>query len=195
MQSPNRDMISAMSDNELVCLAKNGNQSAQRVLLERHTAMVKAIASRSFGASLETDDLVQEGMLGLLAAVYSYVPDQAASFSTYASVCVSNRIASAVRTASRLKHSPLNSYVPLSEATGTSCDDPEVLILAEEQAENLLAFLSSSLSERESKVLRLHLTGRSYREIAQILGVSVKSVDNTLQRVRSKLKNGLNERS
>ncbi len=195
MSSPASDKYSTATDLDLVRFAKEGEQQALNVLLTRYMAMVRSIASRSFGASLETDDLVQEGMLGLLAAVYSYVPDQAASFHTYASVCVSNRIVSAVRAASRLKHSPLNSYVPLSEAEYAPGGDPEELILAEEQSEVLLSFLSTALSARENKVLRLHLTGKTYSEIADILQVSVKSVDNTLQRVRRKLKFGLQEGS
>lgn len=195
MSSPVSEVYMNAADTELVRMTKDGDRAALNALLHRHTAMVRAIASRSFGASLETDDLVQEGMLGLLAAVYSYVPDQAASFHTYASVCVSNRIASAVRAASRLKHSPLNSYVPLSEADGSAGNNPEDLVLAEEQAEYLLSFLSKSLTTLETKVLRLHLTGKSYTAIAEELNINVKSVDNALQRVRAKLKFGLQEGS
>lgn len=183
------------ADEELVRLAQNGDRAALSELLNRHTAMVKRIASRSFGASLETDDLVQEGMLGLLAGVYSYVPDQAASFTTYASVCVSNRIVSAIRAASRLKHSPLNSYVPLNEVNLSTGVNPEETVLAEEQTEFLLSFLSTQLSALENKVLRLHLVGKSYGEIAEVLQINVKSVDNALQRIRNKLKFGLQEGS
>ncbi len=195
MSSPDLNNKNSMADDVLVSLAQSGDQAALNTLLVRYTAMVKSIASCSFGASLEPDDLAQEGMLGLLAAVYSYAPEKAASFHTYASVCVSNRIVSAVRAGNRLKHSPLNSFVSLQESDAASQPDPEELLLADEKAEQLLLFLSEELSQLEYKVLRLHLSGDRYENIAEKLQISAKAVDNALQRVRKKLKFRLKEGS
>ena len=195
MSSPEFKKFNIMSDDELVRLSQNGSQEALNALFARYNAFVYRIASRSFGASLETDDLAQEGMLGLLAAVYSYAPEKAASFHTYASVCVSNRIVSAVRADTRLKHSPLNSYVSLSDVQAPSAVSPEDVVLAQESAQRLLLFLTEELSQLEYRVLRLHLIGHDYRSIACLLGISVKSADNAIQRIRKKLASGLQERS
>lgn len=195
MSSPDFNKLNALTDDELVRLAQSGDRAALNAVLVRYAAMVKRIASCSFGASLEPDDLAQEGMLGLLAAVYSYAPEKAASFHTYASVCVSNRIMSAVRADNRLKHSPLNSFVPLNETDVAPNANPEDLVLAAEKAEQLLLFLSEELSQLENHVLRLHLSGECYERIAEKLQISVKAVDNALQRVRKKLKLRLQEGS
>ncbi len=195
MASPDPKDNHAMQDNELVRLAQNGDQAAVNALLERYTATVRSVASCSFGASLETDDLAQEGMLGLLAAVYSYAPEKAASFYTYASVCISNRIRSAVRADTRLKHSPLNSSVPLDDATMIPGDNPEDLVVATEQAEQILSFLAKELSPLESRVLRAVLVGKSYRAVAEELSMTEKAVDNAMQRIRKKLRSSMKEGS
>ncbi len=195
MASPDKKDNHAMSDDELVRLAQNGDQAAVNTLLERYTATVHSVADCSFGASLETDDLAQEGMLGLLAAVYSYAPEKAASFHTYASVCISNRIRSAVRADTRLKHSPLNSSVPLDDATVIPGGNPEDLFVASEQAEQILFFLAKELTPLESKVLRAVLVGKPYRAVAEELSLTEKAVDNALQRIRKKLRNSMKEGS
>lgn len=195
MSSPANKNLTALSDNDLVRLAQNGEQKAVNELLVRYTATVRTVASCSFGASLETDDLAQEGMLGLLAAVYSYAPEKAASFHTYASVCIANRIRSAVRADTRLKHSPLNLSVPFSDDAIDPVGNPEDLIVAAEQAEQMLSVLAKELSGLELRVLRTFLTERNYRSVAAILGMSEKAVDNALQRIRRKLKDSLQEGS
>ena len=195
MASPDKKDNHAMSDDELVLLAQNGDQAALNALLERYTATVHSVASCSFGASLETDDLAQEGMLGLLAAVYSYEPEKAASFYTYASVCISNRIRSAVRADTRLKHSPLNSSVPLDDASRIPGGNPEDLVVASEQAEQILSFLAKELTPLEARVLRAVLVGKSYRAVAEELELTEKAVDNALQRIRKKLRSSMKEGS
>ncbi|MBE6813052.1 MAG: sigma-70 family RNA polymerase sigma factor [Ruminococcaceae bacterium] len=195
MASPEKKDNRAKSDDELIRLAQQGDQAAVNTLLERYTATVRSVASCSFGASLEPDDLAQEGMLGLLAAVYSYAPEKAASFHTYASVCISNRIRSAVRADTRLKHSPLNSSVPLNDANISPGGNPEDLFVASEQAEQILAVLAKELTPLESQVLRAFLVDKSYRVVAGKLSLTEKAVDNALQRIRKKLRNSMQEGS
>lgn len=195
MSSPVSKSLTASSDNELVRLAQSGEQKAVNELLVRYTATVHSVASCSFGASLETDDLAQEGMLGLLAAVYSYAPDKATSFHTYASVCISNRIRSAVRADTRLKHSPLNLSVPFSDDAIAPGGNPEDLIVAAEEAEQILSVLAKELSALEFRVLRAFLVGRTYKVVAENLGMTEKAVDNALQRIRKKLRTRLQEGS
>ncbi len=195
MASPDKKDNHALADDALVRLAQNGDQAAVNTLLERYTATVRSVAKCSFGASLETDDLAQEGMLGLLAAVYSYEPEKATSFHTYASVCVSNRIRSAVRADSRLKHSPLNSSVPLDDAAVIPGGNPEDLVVASEQAEQILSFLAKELTPLEGRVLRAVLVGKSYRAVAEESELTEKAVDNALQRIRKKLRRSMQEGS
>lgn len=195
MPSPTYKKSTDLTDEQLVRLAQNGEQRAVNELLVRYTATVRTVASCSFGASLETDDLAQEGMLGLLAAVYSYAPEKAASFHTYASVCISNRIRSAVRADTRLKHSPLNLSVPLSDENVAPGGNPEDLYVASEEAEQMLSVLAKELSDLEFKVLRAFLVFRSYSKVAGTLGMTEKAVDNSLQRIRRKLRHSLQEGS
>lgn len=195
MSSPDIRDLTTMTDDELVRLSQEGNQAAVNTLLDRYAAAVRSAATCSFGASLETDDLAQEGMLGLLAAVYSYAPEKAASFYTYASVCIANRIRSAIRADTRLKHSPLNLSVPFSDENITPGGNPEDLVVASEQAEHLLSVLTKELSHFELSVLRQHLVGSHYRVIAENLGVTEKAVDNALQRIRKKLRSSIQEGS
>ncbi len=195
MASPDKKDNSVKSDEELIRFAQQGDPAAVNTLLDRYTAMVHSVASCSFGASLETDDLAQEGMLGLLAAVYSYAPEKAASFYTYASVCISNRIRSAIRADTRLKHSPLNSSVPLNDANVIPGGNPEDLFVASEQAEQILSVLATELTPLESKVLRVFLVDKNYRIVAGKLGLTEKAVDNALQRIRKKLRSSMQEGS
>ena len=195
MTSPENKPNCVGNDEELVVLAQNGDQAALNALLERYLATVRSVASRSFGASLETDDLAQEGMLGLLAAVYSYAPEKAASFHTYASVCISNRIRSAVRADTRLKHSPLNLSVPLTDENVSPGGNPEDLFVASEQAEQLLLLLSTELTALELQVLRQYLIDRNYRTVAEKVNITEKAVDNALQRIRKKLRHSMQEGS
>ncbi len=147
----------------------------------------------------DSEDLVQEGMLGLLAAMREFDSTKDASFSTYAEVCIRNRLLSAVKAASRDKHTPLNSYVPLDSALfdGTDCDgrrpveqyldNPETLMIHREDMQERMNRIYNQLSPLENRILRLYLSGLSYSEIASICCRPLKSVDNAIQRIRRKL--------
>ena len=177
-----------MTDNDdllrLVKLASSGDNEALSLLVSKMIPDVRREASKFSGAvGVDSDDLFQEGMIGLLSAARSYKTDCGASFRTYASVCIRNRIISAVKKASGGKSVRRDLLVPLE--TELSYDDG---LVVKEECDRLFGFIETQLSERERSILKLFLSGLSYGEIAQKLGSSSKSVDNALQRVRRKLK-------
>ena len=184
---PNESDFNRISDERLCALASEGERSAEEALVLRHTRLVRMCARPFFLAGGDSEDLIQEGMLGLLAAIREFRPDRGARFATYAQVCVRRRIISAVRSASGGKHAPLNDYVSLellsSEAGAL---DPEDLIIRREAFHTLEGDISESLTRLEKQVLARYLEGESYAEIAQAVGRSPKSVDNAVQRIRRK---------
>ena len=192
----NTQIDAKMSDEELCVLAGDGVCGAEEMLISRHIRTVRMCARPFFLAGGDGEDLIQEGMLGLLNAVRSYRADKKTAFKTYAEVCIRRRILSAVRTDAAEKNLPLNkaiSYHPLSffgsEETALSeqsVPDPEEVLIGREQAKERALQLGNDLSDLESAVLELYLQGLSQREIAARLGKSVKSVDNAVQRVRQK---------
>jgi len=187
------------SDSDLAALAKAGDRSAEETLVLRFGWLVRACARPLFLMGGDSEDLFQEGMLGLLAAIREYDPERSASFRTYAEVCVRNRLLSAVKAASRDKHTPLNSYVPLDSALfdGTECDErrtvdqrqgnPEALFIHREDMQERMNRIYSQLSPLETRILRLYLSGLSYSEIASKCNRPLKSVDNAVQRIRRKI--------
>lgn len=184
---PNESDFNRISDERLCALALAGERSAEETLVLRHTRLVRMCARPFFLAGGDSEDLIQEGMLGLLAAIREFRPDRGARFATYAQVCVRRRIISAVRSASGGKHAPLNDYVSLellSSETGSA--DPEDLIIRRETFHALEADISGSLTRLEKQVLARYLEGESYAEIARAVGRSPKSVDNAVQRIRRK---------
>ena len=184
---PNESDFNRISDERLCALAMAGERSAEEALVLRHTRLVRMCARPFFLAGGDSEDLIQEGMLGLLAAIREFRPDRGARFATYAQVCVRRRIISAVRSASGGKHAPLNDYVSLellSEEAGEA--DPEDLIIRREALHALEADISESLTRLERQVLARYLEGESYAEIARAVGRSPKSVDNAVQRIRCK---------
>ena len=184
---PNESDFNRISDEQLCALAAAGERSAEETLVLRHTRLVRMCARPFFLAGGDSEDLIQEGMLGLLAAIREFRPDRGARFATYAQVCVRRRIISAVRSASGGKHAPLNDYVSLellsSEAGAL---DPEDLIIRREAFYALEGDISESLTRLEKQVLARYLEGESYAEIARAVGRSPKSVDNAVQRIRRK---------
>lgn len=182
----------SVDDSELVECAKKGCNSALIQILNRYSAIV-AKKSASFNSliGLDKDDLYQEGMIGLLSAVYSYDKNRGSSFTTYADLVISRKMYSALRSAGNQKNIPLHSYVTLDEVDKNSSDlsNPEVLFFDNEDIDFIIDFIHKNLSKTESKVLRLSLYGLSYSEIAEILDISIKSVDNALQRIRKKYRN------
>ena len=187
------------SDAELAELAKAGRSGAEEALVLRYGWLVRACARPLFLMGGDSEDLVQEGMMGLLAAVREYDGSRGVSFRTYAETCIRNRLRSAVKAASRGKHTPLNSYIPLDPALLDSTEtedasaadrrqgDPESLMIRREDMRERLDRLYQQLSPLEKRIFRLYLGGLSYGEIARVCGRPVKSVDNAVQRIRRKV--------
>ena len=191
-----RNILPEPSDEALCLRAADGSREAEEELVRRYYGMVRSCARPLFLAGGDSEDLIQEGMLGLIRAIREYDSAKAASFRTFAEVCIRNRLISALRAASRDKHTPLNQSVPLdtpffdgnSYAFGTlrASSDPEELIIDRDRAAEALESTRKQLSKFEAKILGLYLDGLSCREIAQAVGKSPKSVDNAVQRVRRK---------
>lgn len=186
--SSNIEATEHLSDEELVLSLREGDARAATALIKRFTPFVRSAASHYFGASLETDDIVQEGMIALVLAAYSYSPEKNASFRTYSAVCISNRLNTVVKAQNAAKHFPLNTYVPIDEVELDSGATPESIFIDAEHTSELVSKIKGEMSELEKKVLSLFLAGNSHRETARSLDISEKSVANALQRIRSKLK-------
>jgi RNA polymerase sporulation-specific sigma factor len=190
--------LAVLSDQELQRLASLGDRQAEETLVERYMQNVRACARPFFLAGGDSEDLIQEGMFGLLSAIRQYDPANGAAFRTFAEHCIRNRLLSAVRSASRLKHFPLNdglSLEQLSEDTSLPFaaipeffqPSPEELVLARESKEELYSAFRDRLSGLEKKVLDLYLDGLSYQDIANRIGKDGKAVDNAVQRIRRKM--------
>lgn len=191
-----------MTDEQLLCDYKNGNQEIMDYLMVKYKSMVRKKARAMYLLGGENEDLIQEGMIGLIKAVRDFDVTQKTSFSSFAELCVSRQMYSAIEASNRKKHLPLNSYVSLyedSEQVGegrslplidtiesSKENDPEVLYFGKEYTEAFAEQLKELLSPLENYVLYLHLMGTDYRTIAELLGKSPKSVDNALQRIKTK---------
>jgi len=185
----------AAADEVLWEKASAGDLRSEELLAERYARLVRKTARPYFLVGGDSEDLLQEGMIGLISAIRQYDPEKEVTFKTFAETCVRNRIYTAIKSALRSKHTPLNGYISFESPqfdesqTRTSgvLTDPEAIILARERVSEVLEAAKSSLSAMESKVLQLYLDGCSYDEIARILGKPEKSVDNAIQRIRRKL--------
>ena len=190
---------SILSDQELQACAAAGDPDAEEALAERYVRSVRICARPLFLAGGDSEDLIQEGMLGLLSAIRQYDPSANVPFKTYAELCINRRLYSAVKSAARLKHLPLNNGVPLdsilseeSQPQATSYPEAnrritEEQVLARESEKELHSAFSQYLSGFEAKVLQLYLSGLSYAEMAAQTHKSEKSIDNAVQRIRRKL--------
>lgn len=181
----------ADAEERLVLLAREGDKNAMATLISGMVPFVKARASAFAGKHMEAEDLAQEGMLGFLSAVYSFRPDKDASFRTYASACINNRIISAVRSQMSRKHGPLNQSISLDGENIPVEDtdaDPQNILSAQEETARLLGILNERLSGFEKNVMIDYLSGLSYEQTAKKLGTTTKAVDNALQRAKKKLK-------
>ena len=192
---------SCMDTDEALCVrAVSGDRVAEEALVIRYNRLVRICARPYFLAGGDSEDLIQEGMVGLLAAIREYDPSKAAAFRTYAEVCIKNRLRSAVKAAARDKHTPLNNSVPFEpplfdgkgeqyayHAPVRQLEDPEEIFLSRESFRERMEALMGQLSGFEANVLRLYLNGLSYSEIAAEVKKSPKSVDNAVQRIRRKL--------
>src|SRR6266480_4941784 len=192
-----------LEDLQLVLKARNGDQLALDALIRSYTGFVRLKASSYFLAGGDSDDLIQEGLIGLYKAVRDFRHDKETSFRSFAELCVTRQIITAIKTATRFKHSPLNSYISFShtpagqdpdgECTlgdalpGSQVNDPAVCVISTEELQSLVFCLGTGLSQLESDALRLYLEGSSYEEMADELGCDTKTIDNALQRVKRKI--------
>ncbi|MDD6275285.1 MAG: sigma-70 family RNA polymerase sigma factor [Clostridia bacterium] len=175
---------------EMIYAARNGDKTAMNRLIAALAPAVEKIAGAyADRCSLSRCDLIQEGMLGLLSAVYGYRPDGSAEFKTYSCTCITNRIVSAVRSQLRGKNAPLNSYVPLEDVELSNFEaDPQTVVDMQEKIQSIEQKIKAELTKLEREVLELHIAGHNYSYIAATLSINEKSVDNALQRARKKLR-------
>jgi RNA polymerase sporulation-specific sigma factor len=196
------------SDEDLVEAVRQGDSQALEYLITKYKNFVRAKARSYFLIGADREDIVQEGMIGLYKSIRDFKGDKLSSFKAFAELCITRQIITAIKTATRQKHIPLNSYVSLdkpiydedSDRTlldvicGSQVSDPEELVINKEEFVGLEDKMSEILSDLERKVLMLYLDGRSYQEIAVDLCRHVKSIDNALQRVKRKLERYLEVR-
>ena len=183
-------------NDELMCArAAAGDLEQEALLVQKYNFLVKACARPYFLVGGDSEDLIQEGLLGLLAAIRTFDPNRDTSFKTFAESCIRNRLFNAIKLASRAKHAPLNDSVSFESQQFAESQNrlvlnmrnPEDLVIGKEQMEEMLRRITGSLSRLEASVLSLYLEGLSYQEIGQSLNRPVKSVDNAVQRIRKKL--------
>ena len=181
------------SDEELMEGIRSGEQECMDVLIERYKGQVRKEARTLYLIGGDSDDLIQEGMLGLFKAIRDYRPEKEASFGSFAKLCISRQLYTAIQDASRQNHSPLNTYVELTEVLDEVSDSsqgksPEELFIDQESAESLQDRIEALLSPMEYGILQRYLNGENYVQIAEGLERSPKSIDNALQRIRRKIK-------
>ena len=191
-----------LTDEQLMEEIRSGNREVMDYIMNKYKPMVRRKARAMYLLGGETEDLIQEGMIGMIKAVRDYDAAQGASFASFAELCVSRQMYSAIEASRRKKHLPLNSYISLYEESEEGQDgkkmplidtiesdidnDPEALYFGREYTEAFVENLKDRLSPLESHVLYLHLMGTDYKKIAEILGKSPKSIDNALQRIKGK---------
>lgn len=198
-----------LSDEDLVALAQAGDKPALDAILSRYKNLVYAKAKSYFLAGADDDDLIQEGFIGLYRAIQDFNPEKHPYFKVFASLCVSRRILTAVKTSTRRKHLPLNSYVSLDSndyksdrgamiseiAASKELQDPEAILIDRENVDGIEYKINKALSKFELEVLLYYLRDMSYKEISEKLGKDVKAVDNAVQRIRKKLETILDIKS
>lgn len=190
-----------LEDEMIVELVHNGESDALDYLIQKYRNFVRAKSRSYFLIGADKEDIVQEGMIGLYKAIRDFKEDKLSSFKAFAELCITRQIITAIKTATRQKHIPLNSYVSLDKPiydeesdrtlmdviSGAKVLDPEELIINQEEFDHIEVKMSELLSDLERKVLALYLDGQSYQEISEELNRHVKSIDNALQRVKRKL--------
>ncbi len=199
-----------LEDTYLVALAKRGSSDAYERIVKRYRGFVRLKASSYFLLGGDSEDLIQEGLVGLYKAIRDFRSDRESSFRNFAELCITRQIITAVKTASRNKHKPLNRYTSFASAPaggeegessleellpGPTAHDPVNQAISSEELRALIACLASVLSELESRVLGLYLDGYSYQQIGEQLGCEAKTVDNALQRVKRKVAAHLDSRA
>ena len=192
-----------LEDLQLVMRVHNGDERAREQLIQRYTGFVRMKASSYFIAGGEPEDLVQEGLIGLCKAMRDFRADKETSFRSFAELCVTRQIITAIKTATRFKHSPLNTYVSFSQTPagqdpdsdvtlgdalpGSHVNDPSVAVISTDELSSLVFTLGTGLSPLEADALRMYLEGSSYEDMAEVLECDTKAIDNALQRVKRKI--------
>ena len=189
-----------LTDEQIITLTKKGDKRALDFLLDKHKKLVKQKARAYFIMGADKDDIIQEGMIGLYKAINDYDDGKNVPFISFAALCIERQILTAIKTAARQKHSPLNSYISLSadsfdteseifshSLTGKYAGNPEEMIISRENEKMIELKIEKALSKMEQNVLSQYLSGASYEEIAASLGKGEKAVDNAIQRVRKKM--------
>lgn len=200
MDKISNENFASFSDEELVVLAQQSDDKALDYLLSKYFVYVRNKSLSYYIVGADRDDIIQEGMIGLFKAVRDFSSERGVSFKTFADVCVTRQIITAVKNASRQKHAPLNFYVSLNKSVSDEDDDstlsdilgqakdsnPEEILIKKENADILGSEMSRLLSQFELLVLTLYLQGNSYQDIGKMIGKTPKSVDNALQRIKKK---------
>ena len=192
-----------LEDLQLVMRVHNGDDRAREQLIQRYTGFVRMKASSYFIAGGEPEDLVQEGLIGLCKAMRDFRADKETSFRSFAELCVTRQIITAIKTATRFKHSPLNTYVSFSQTPagqdpdsdvtlgdalpGSHVQRPSVAVISTDELSSLVFCLGTGLSPLEADALRMYLEGSSYEDMAEVLECDTKAIDNALQRVKRKI--------
>jgi len=192
-----------LEDLQLVMRVHNGDDRAREQLIQRYTGFVRMKASSYFIAGGEPEDLVQEGLIGLCKAMRDFRADKETSFRSFAELCVTRQIITAIKTATRYKHAPLNTYVSFSQTPagqdpdsdvtlgdalpGSHVNDPSVAVISTDELKSLVFCLGTGLSPLEADALRMYLEGSSYEDMAEVLDCDTKAIDNALQRVKRKI--------
>ena len=190
-----------LTDEQLAIMAREGSETAEEILIEKYKGLVRMKARAYFMVGAEPEDVVQEGMIGLVKAIRNFDAGRDASFKTFASTCINNQIIKAIRKAERVKNQPLNDAISLNDQVGdgeegltigdilraSMSDEPEEKLIYEESLVRLGELSQKTFSPLETQVLRGKIQGKTYQEIAQELGKSPKTIDNALQRIRKKI--------
>jgi len=209
VQEAMSEKMELMMDEEIVESAKEGDTEAQEYLITKYKNFVRAKARSYFLIGADREDIIQEGMIGLFKAIRDFKADKLSSFRAFAELCITRQIITAIKTATRQKHIPLNSYISLNKPiydeesdrtlldvlSSTQISDPEELIISREELGSIEDKIGEILSDLEWKVLMAYLQGKSYQEMAEELQRHVKSIDNALQRVKRKLERYLEVRN
>ncbi|HVF52175.1 MAG TPA: RNA polymerase sporulation sigma factor SigH [Actinomycetota bacterium] len=210
VRTAERNELEALEDLELLSLVRNGDERALEGLLSRYRNFARAKARAYFLAGSEKEDVVQEGMIGLFKAIRDFDLAQETPFRAFAELCISRQILTAIKTANRHKHQPLNSSMSLDAPAygddsrdssivntliASTSLDPVELVISAEEIDAIRTSMRSTLTDLEGDVLRLYMDGKSYEEIAGTLGNHVKSIDNALQRIKRKLQRHLDQRN
>jgi len=202
------ELFERLDDEEVVEFAREGEEAALEYLIDKYRNFVRAKARSYFLIGADREDIIQEGMIGLYKAIRDFRAEKLASFRAFAELCITRQMITAIKTATRQKHIPLNSYVSLNKPmydeesdrtlmdvlAGSRISDPEELVISQEEFNDIESKMNGFLSPLEWQVLMSYLEGKSYQEIADDLSRHVKSIDNALQRVKRKLERYLERR-